>query len=89
MRYQYLPNDLLLIVALLKRSKRLSTVPDPPTTLEMSVRLPEALSNNVSASESKLDSRGSPSRGGSIDESILIAHHPKIVGGENVEDLTF
>ena len=55
----------------------------------MSVRLPDTLSDKGSSTESEVDSRVSPSRVGSIGESIVIIQHPKMVSGKNVEKLTF
>ena len=57
--------------------------------MTISVGPPEASYDNGSATESIVDSRGSPLRGDSFVESILIPQHTKIVGGENVENSTF
>ena len=73
----------------MKCYERSSNVPDPSAILTMSVRAPEASLDNDSATESDVDSQGPPSRGDSMGESIVITHHPKMVGGENVKKLTF
>ena len=52
--------QLAVYFALLKRSACSSKVPDPSLTLTMSLRLPEASSDNGSSTESEGDSRGLP-----------------------------
>ena len=63
--------------------------PRPSPTSNILVRQTEAYSENFSATDIEVDSRGSPLRGYSIGDSIVIAQHSKIVGGKNVEKSTF